>query len=262
VGSRVTRLLVFAAAAAVAMVARPRPVHALDAFEIQVYDGTANPAGGVGLELHVNDVVRGAVTAEPPQLPPNHQAHFTLEPSYGVTSFWELGGYLQTALLADGTFELAGAKVRSKLVTTPAWSATSRLGVNIEVSGVPRRYEAERWGLEIRPIGSRDFGRLSLAVNPIVGFSLTGGAATFQPAAQALFVFPGLASLGLEYYGDLGDVTSFAPAREQKHYLFEVVNVLRLPHVEVNVGLGEGLTATSNAFVAKLILGYALDPGR
>jgi hypothetical protein len=26
-----------------------------------------------------------------------------LEPSYGVTPFWELGGYLQTALRPDGT---------------------------------------------------------------------------------------------------------------------------------------------------------------
>jgi hypothetical protein len=256
---RAPRLVVLAAAALVALGARP--ALALDAFEIQVYDGTANQAGEAGLELHLNDVVRGETRATPPELAPNHQAHFTLEPSYGLTSFWELGGYLQTALLADGTFELAGAKARSKVVTTPGWSATSRLGFNLEVSGVRSRYEAGRWGLELRPIGARDFGRLSVAVNPIVGFSLTGGPTTFEPAAQALFVFPGVASLGFEYYGDLGSVTAFAPAREQKHYVFEVANLLRLPHVEVNVGVGEGLTATSNAFVAKLILGYVLGAG-
>jgi hypothetical protein len=259
--SRVNRFLV-PAAAVVALAGRPSPALALDAFEIQVYDGTADRAGAWGLELHVNGVVRGATSAAPPELPPNHQGHLTLEPSYGVTPFWELGGYLQTALLPDGAFEFAGAKARSKLVTTTAWSARSRLGVNVELSGMPRRFEAERWGLELRPIAARDFGRLSVAVNPIVGFPLMGGAATFEPAAQALFVFPGLASFGLEYYGDLGDLTSFAPAREQKHYVFEVANLLRLPSVELNVGVGEGLTATSNAFVAKLILGYTFDRGR
>jgi hypothetical protein len=232
---------------------------ALDAFEIQVYDGTANSPGGIGLELHVNDVVRGAPTSPPPELPPNHQGHFTLEPSYGVMPFWELGGYLQSVLLPDGTLAFAGAKARSKFVTPPAWSATSRLGFNIEVSDVPSRFEAGRWGLELRPIAAKAFEHFSVAVNPIVGVSLTGGPTTFEPAAQALVVLPGVVSLGLEYYGDLGAVTGFAALREQKHYLFEVANVLRLPRVEVNVGVGEGLTAASNAFVAKLILGYTLE---
>jgi hypothetical protein len=255
--ARAVRFGVLAAA-----VMGPRAALALDAFEIQVYDGTANPAGTPGLELHVNDVVSGSTTAPAPELAPNHQAHFTLEPSYGVAPFWELGAYLQTALRPDGTFELAGAKARSKLVTPPSWSANLRLGVNVELSDVPRRYEAEQWGLEIRPIAARDVGRFSFAVNPIVGIPLTGGPATFEPAAQALFLFPGLASLGLEYYADLGDVASFSRARDQQHYLFEVANLLRVRNVELNVGVGEGLTAASNPFVAKLILGYALDRAR
>jgi hypothetical protein len=236
-----------------------RAAHALDAFEIQVYDGTANPAGAPGLELHVNDVVRGSTTATSPELPPNHQGHFTLEPSYGVTDFWELGGYLQTALRADGAFDFAGVKARSKLVTRPTWSTTRRLGLNVEVSDVPALYEAERWGLELRPIVAQDLGRFSVVVNPIVDVSLTSGAATFEPAAEVVFVWPRLASLGLEYYADLGDVTGFSRLRDQKHYLFEVANLLRVLRFELNVGVGEGLTATSNPFVAKLILGYQFD---
>ena len=179
-----------------------RAARALDAFEIQVYDGTANPTGAPGLELHVNDVVRGSTRATPPELAPNHQAHFTLEPSYGVTDFWELGAYLQTALRADGSFDFAGIKARSKLVTRPSWSTTRRLGLNVEVSDVPARYEAERWGLELRPIVAQDVGRFSVVVNPIVGVPLTGGAARFEPAAEVLFAWPRLASLGLEYYAD------------------------------------------------------------
>jgi hypothetical protein len=236
-----------------------RVARALDAFEIQVYDGTANAAGAPGLELHINDVVRGSTTAMPPELAPNHQAHFTLEPSYGVTDFWELGAYLQTALRDDGTFDFAGVKARSKLVTRPSWSTTRRLGLNVEVSDIPARYEAERWGLELRPIVAQDLGRFSVVVNPIVGVSLTGGAATFEPAAEVLFAWPRLASLGLEYYADLGNIAGFSRVRDQKHYLFEVANLLRFRSFELNVGVGEGLTTTSNPFVAKLILGYQFD---
>lgn len=246
-------------AAFVAGATQPCTALALDAFEIQVYDGTADAAGGMGLECHVNDVVRGSTTAAPPELAQNHQAHFTAEPSYGVTSFWELGAYLQTALRPDGTFEFAGAKGRSKLVTPPSWSTTRRLGLNVEISDLPRQYEAQRWGLELRPIVAQDLGRFSFAVNPIVGIPLTGGPATLEPAAQALFVIPELASFGLEYYADLGAITGFSPVRVQAHYLFEVANLLRIKHFELNVGVGEGLTSSSNPFVAKLILGYELD---
>ena len=35
------------------------PAAALDPFEIQIYDGTANAAGEPGLELHLNYVARG-----------------------------------------------------------------------------------------------------------------------------------------------------------------------------------------------------------
>jgi hypothetical protein len=235
---------------------------ALDAFEIQVYDGTANPAGSPGLELHVNDVVRASTTAMPPELTSNHQAHFTLEPSYGVTDFWELGAYLQTAPRPDGTFDYAGVKARSKLVTRPSWSTTRRMGLNLELSDVPARYEAERWGLELRPIVAQDLGRFSVVVNPIIGIPLTGRPATFEPAAEVLFAWPRLASLGLEYYADFGDVAAFSRVRDQKHYLFEVANLLGFRSFELNVGVGEGLTATSNPLVAKLILGYQLDARR
>ena len=244
---------------AVALAVAPRAALAVDAFEIQVYDGTANPAGAPGLELHVNDVVRGLTTAPAPELAPNHQVHFTLEPSYGVTPYWELGGYLQSALRADGAFDFAGAELRSKLVTTRVWSSRARLGVNLEVSGLPRSYEADGWSLEIRPIVACDLGPLRLAANPIVDVSLTGGGASFEPAAQALYEVPGVVSVGLEYYAGLGGLVHLHALREQAHYLYEVANLLRVRSFELNVGVGEGLTAASNAFVAKLILGYVLE---
>src|SRR4051812_6941452 len=73
-----------------------REARAVDPFEIQVYDGTANPRGAPGLELHVNHVASGRKTAAPPELPPHGQSHFTLEPSFGVAPWCELGAYFQT----------------------------------------------------------------------------------------------------------------------------------------------------------------------
>src|SRR5260221_7706185 len=78
-----------------------REARATDPFEIQVYDGTANKPGVFGLELHANAVVRGlrdpSLNAAP-EAPQDRQVHFTFEPSIGVTPWWELGGYFQTAI--------------------------------------------------------------------------------------------------------------------------------------------------------------------
>lgn len=235
---------------------------ALDPFEIQVYDGTANRPGIPGLELHVNHVFDGIRTAAPPELPPHHQTHFTLEPSIGVLPWWELGGYFQTALRADGTFDYAGVKLRSKFVTPPDWSEHARFGVNLEVSNLPEAYEPDRWGGEVRPIAAWENSRWMFAFNPILDFAFGGGGLkegpAFEPAGFAK-VKTGPVAFGIEYYAALGPIADPLPLREQGHYLYEAVDLLDIENVEVNFGIGEGLTGASNGLVAKVILGYSFD---
>jgi hypothetical protein len=234
---------------------------ALDAFEIQVYDGTADAPGKPGLELHANTVVSGQSQATPPELPSNHQTHLTLEPSLGLTRSWELGMYIQTTVLPDGSFAYSGIKLRSKFVR-PSWPSNRlRWGVNLEISNLPPSFEANRWGAEVRPIlaYATPGGRFAFAFNPILDFDLAGAGAggwpSFEPALSALFVIDGLCSVGLEYYGDLGPIDQPTHPSAEQHYLFEVLNVLRWRRLELNVGVGEGLTAASNPFVVKMIVG-------
>ncbi len=106
-GGRLRTPPVTAVLRSLAVVLFPLPAAALDPFEIQVYDGTANAPGVVGLELHLNYVPKGLTSSPAPELPPDRQAHATLEPSY-VTTYWELDAYAQGALLPDGTFDFAG----------------------------------------------------------------------------------------------------------------------------------------------------------
>lgn len=236
---------------------------AADPFEIQVYDGTADPPGVPGLELHVNHVENG-VNAPPPAAPADGVTHFTLEPSLGITPWWELGAYLQTALRADGTFDYAGVKLRTKFVTPPDFYPHVRLGVNVELAWLPAAYDPDRWGGEVRPIAAWEDRRWLLAVNPIVGTPLAGAGArsgpTFEPAALALWKARGVIAAGLEYYASLGPIGGFHAARDQEHYLFEVVNLLAVERLEVNVGVGEGLTSGSNGWVVKTIVGWTLEP--
>ena len=250
-------------ALALAFVLSVRPALAVDPFEIQVYDGTADAPGVPGLELHANYVASGLSTAPPPQLPENHVTHLTLEPSLGVLPWWEIGGYFETAIQKDGTFDYAGIKLRSKFVTPPGWHPHVRLGVNLEVSLLPQSYDRDRWGAEIRPIAAWENASWMFVVNPIVDLSLAGPDAsagpTFEPCGMALYKIKTLISVGLEYYSNFGPFSGFVPLREQEHYLFEVVNLLSVKRLELNVGVGEGLTPGSNGLIFKTIVGYELD---
>jgi hypothetical protein len=234
---------------------------AVDPFEIQVYDGTANAPGVPGLELHLNTVPIGLkVSPSPPEYPQNHQSHFTLEPSLGLFSWWELGGYFETALRGDQAFDYAGVKLRNKFVTPPKWDPHWRLGLNIEFSLLPQGYDRDRWGNELRPIVAWENEHFELVVDPIVDSSLAGPDAsagpTFQPCMMAVYKVHETVSFGFEYYTNLGPFSSgFLPLKEEEHYLYEVFNLLPVKRVELNAGVGEGLTPGSNRLIFKMILG-------
>ena len=227
----------------------------MDAFEIQVYDATANAQRAIGLELHVNGVVRGSSELpDPPEIPLNHQAHFTLEPSYGLFDWWELGGYFQTALVTqDGTFRYAGVKLRSKFVTPPKFHPHLRFGLNIELSYLPPEFDASQWGMEFRPMAAWENEHWEFVINPIVTLSFANPVSPgFEPAALAVYKFGERVSLGFEYYGTIED-------KHEEHYVFEVVNILAIKNVELNIGFGQGLTTQSSPFIAKMIFGYTWE---
>lgn len=253
------------AALALLLSVASRRAHATDPFEIQVYDGTANAPGVPGIELHVNTVPIGLKTAPPPEYPLNAQTHFTLEPSLGLFPWWELGGYFEMALRGDQAFDYAGVKLRNKFVTPPTWSPHWRLGLNIEFSLVPETYDRGRWANELRPIVAFENGQIAFAFNPIVDTSLAGPDAsagpTFEPCVSLAYKIREVVSVGFEYYSNLGPFSGFLPWREQEQYVYEVVNLLSVPHLELNAGVGEGLTDGSNRLVLKMILGYTWEKG-
>ncbi len=244
----------------VAITSRAR---AIDPFEIQVYDGTASDPGEAGLEVHLNRVADGDRLGAPPELATHHQTHMTLEPSFGLTRTWEVGGYFQTALRADGTFDYAGVKLRSKHVVPPDWHPHVRLGVNLEVALIPQSYEKDRWSVEVRPIVAWDSSRWLFALNPIVGQPLAGEGfregPTFEPAAKIVRRIDKQIGFGFEYFADFGPIASPLAWRDQRHYLYEVIDLLAIDRFELNAGVGEGLTPASNGVVFKIIVGYGWD---
>lgn len=252
--------LAFAVAACVAS----ENAWAADPFEIQVYDGTSNTPGVPAIELHVNHVTRGVKEGMFPVLPADKQTHFTFEPSLGITKSWELGAYFQMALRADGQIDFAGSKLRSKFVTPPRWDPHWRLGINFELASVPTNYDRDHWGGEVRPIVAWANDTWLFAMNPILGTSFAGPGLKqgpgFAPAAMVVYDIAHVVGLGVEYYADFGAFSAFDRLSQQQHYVYEVFHLLAVEDMELQLGVGEGLTAGSNPLVYKMIIGYTLDP--
>ena len=237
-----------------------------DPFEIQVYDGTADAPGVPGVEIHFNDWATGNRNATSPEAPLHGQFHTTLEPSLGLLPFWEVGAYLQGAVRADdGVVDWAGAKLRSKFVTPPTFDSHWRLGVNLELSYLPPSYDHDRWGSEIRPIVAWHSDTWLFALNPILDQPLAGADASQGPSLEPAVKVSrtvGPVALGFEYYATLGPVAAMLPWREQQHQLFEVLDLVSIRRLELNLGVGEGLTPSSRGITIKAILGYEFDRPR
>ena len=234
---------------------------AMDAFEFQVYDAEINKPGNSSLETHINTA--GAVV--PPsdgseKLPTNHLTHFTFEYAHGLTRYWELGAYLQTALSPDGTFRYAGTKLRSKFVLPREEDRSLQLGLNFEISNVPPAFETDRWGSELRPIIGYTIDRVTVTFNPIIGISLTSGTSAtpeFSPAAKVLFDTQSGYGLGAEYYTGFGELNKLEPFPVAEQYIFAAFDLLNGP-LELNVAAGPGLNSSSSQWVAKVIFGFLL----
>jgi hypothetical protein len=197
--------------------------------------------------------------AFPGQIPPNRMAHLTFEPSYGLTRWWELGGYLQTAYSDDGGARFGGWKLRTKLARPYRAGDPVFLAVNFELSDVPTEFEESRWGGELRPIIGTEQGRWFLSVNPILGWGFSGpsGSATpdFEPAAKLRWDTRRGYGLGFEYYAGLGPVNGFSPAQRQEQYLYAAFDLLGSQ--ELNIGVGRGLSDASNDWTLKMITGFS-----
>ncbi len=221
---------------------------AQDRFEIQVYDSLVAPPGGVGLETHLNHVFSGV-----------DETHLTFEPHLGLTGDWlELGGYFQTALRSDGTFDYAGVKLRLKArLPRRYWDDHLGLAVNGEISAIPERYEANVWGSEIRPIADLTYGRLYVSVNPIITFAWRGDAAghpALEPAAKIGVRVVDTLFVGGEVYGAFGPVDDLGS--EKFGRVLGAVDWTS-PWFDVNFGAGWA-TGTADEWVAKAI--FAVHP--
>jgi hypothetical protein len=238
------------------------PLAARATDEIQLYNADIAEVGQWTIQQHLNYAFDGRKQPDfPGGLVPNHALNGTPEFAYGIFNWWELGFYLPFAV-SDGQLLSNGAKFRNLFVVPNADKRDFFYGVNFEFSYNLPRFSQQIYAMEIRPILGWRNKDWEFIVNPIVDMSFgAGGETDFLPAARLARKLGEDFFVGAEYYSDLGQIGNFLPLQEQQHTLFAVTD-FKVGVVDVELGLGYGLTPGSDRLIAKTIVGYAFPvPG-
>ncbi len=223
--------------------------------EIQVYTDDLERAGERGVELHVNTTPSGRSTPDyPGEVTNRHGLRVTPEISWGLGHDADWGLYLPFVRSADGSTFFAGPRFRLKwMPLLPGEDGGWFAGLNGEISFVQQRFEeAGRTG-EIRPILGYRSPAWLFAVNPNLEFDFAGeqkGVMFFSPGVKAGRMVTSKVMLGVEYYGDFGRASHFAPRAEQAHTLYFAVDTPR-----VNFGIGRGFDA-ADRWTVKAIFSF------
>jgi len=245
-----------AAILSAALVALPHAIHAAD--EIQLYNAEIAEVGQFTVQQHLNYAFVGRKEPDfPGGFAPNHALNGTPEFAWGITEWFELGMYIPWAVDGEGRFLSNAVKFRTLFVTPNADKKNFFYGLNFEYDYTTPPFSQTRFAMEIRPIIGWRNPQWELIVNPIMdlGFGRFGDI-DFLPAARLVRKITDDLQLGVEYYTDLGRPGSFLPFEQQAHQVFAVAD-FKVGVIDVDFGIGYGITEGSDRWMAKTILTYA-----
>jgi len=251
-------LVVFVGAVAIPPAARAQT------DEIQVYDGGLAPKGVFNLTLHNNYTPDGIKTPEfPGAVVSQGSLNGVPEWAYGVSSWFELGLYLPL-YSRDETmgWGIDGAKLRTLFAVPNAAQRRFVYGANFEFSYNAKRWDTKRFTSEVRPIIGWHLSSVDVIFNPIFDTSYDGlKNLEFVPSTRVAYNASPVWAVAVEEYADYGTVSALEPRESQAHQLFVVVD-RSSPKLDVEAGIGFGLTSATDGLTLKLILSHDFNKPR
>jgi hypothetical protein len=230
--------------------------------EIQVYDGGLAEVGVFNLTLHNNFTPKGVkVPAFPGAVIADKSLNGVPEWAYGVTDWFEAGLYLPLySHDKNSGWGLDGAKLRTLFAVPHADDRRFFYGANFEFSYNAKRWDTERVTSEIRPIVGWHLKPVDVIFNPILDTNYKGGVKNleFAPSMRVAYNAPAGWAMAIEEYADYGPLNNFAPAGQQAHQIFYVVDKT-IKGIDVEGGIGAGLNDASDRLTFKLILSRDLN---
>ncbi|MEI6159489.1 MAG: hypothetical protein WCP77_06635 [Roseococcus sp.] len=223
--------------------------------EFEVHDLDMPAAGEWDLDQHVNWGTRGLnQPGWPGGVRTNGAGYVSTEIGRGITRDWTAALYLP-AVISGGRLEPVGAKLRNLFRfygdDGDGWS----FGLLAQIGLLSRPASPGRVVGELRPVVTWRSGPWYVVAG--MGVSAYSGPeadALLSPQGRLTYTLPSGVNFGLEHYADLGAVGRLGSPARQTHQAFATLGAPLGP-VEVNFGIGRGLTAASEPWVARLRLG-------
>ena len=185
--------------------------------EIKVFTDELASYGEHTLETHVNKASRTPLQVMP-------------EYSYGIWHDWEFSLQLPAAFGQDAS-RLEGYRTELQYVAPHDKDAGFYWGVNFELARVERPGDASFWNIELIPILAYRMDRWHFVANP--GIDQPAGKVAYRAFEKNYF--------GVEYYVD-----------DQSRVLYFAWDG-KVGKSDINVGIGRGLTDSSDRWVLKMI---------
>lgn len=226
--------------------------------EIQVYMDDMTKPGRFGTDFHNNFVPRDAASPDyQGARDPDHVYRFTPEFYYGLTPRLELGAYLLSALDKGGHAVFDGSKLRLKFIAPHDETSGPFWGANLEAGRTRRDVSEDPWNTELKGIYGYRLGPWTFAVNPNLDSSLNRpqpGACTAEIDTKVSRQVTKAAALGFESYDELGPLRAMSPANAAQT-LYAAFDAGLGHGLDLNAGVGRGLTSAADQWTLKFILG-------
>jgi hypothetical protein len=240
------------------------PAAAAQTDEIQVYDAEIAEPGVFNLMVHTNFTPIGRKEPSfPGAIIANDSVNGASEWAYGVRPWFEQGLYLPVySLYSTGRgATINGFKVRELFVRPHAHDHKFFYGLNFEFSVNRDYWESRTITSEIRPIIGAHLGRWDLIYNPIMDTNYTGGLGGLQynPAGRVAYNVNDKWAVALEEYAGFGTFSQIEPLHDQFHEVWAVMDHKSAKVVDVEAGVGVGVTAGSDRLTLKLMLSRDLN---
>jgi hypothetical protein len=217
------------------------------------------PAGSVDTRLIQSFVPKGHGPRDDGGVATEDLTRTAIRTMYGLTDHVALMYQLNVARPNAQSYDYEGSEfgVHLRLFEGEGWKVGG--AVELEWQRSPQ-YVDDALDIDVHPIIERDFGPVSILVNPILAKNLVGPDAVrgveAAYSAQLLYHFAERYAAGVEFYGEKGRLTDGGPVHSQDHYIMPVVNG-SFGRLNLAVGPGFGLTSASDRVVLKFGAEYS-----
>lgn len=181
-----------------------------------------------------------------------------LEYGYGITQRSEIGVNLFLSNY-NGSSDVNGGKISHMYIPTHDEEGLWHYGVKNEINYIKDIGNTETTFYEFVPILALQLEKWRFTINPAVDVTLNqNSTVTFSPSAKFAYHATKMIDVGMEYYADNLPIKGLYSVTQQPNTAYLVMDA-KQGKSSLNIGVGKGVTATSDNWVIKLIAALNFD---